>query len=356
MTQADFDELQRLQALSAKLGADPLRTQGAGGNTSLKQDDVLWIKASGTWLAHALERNIMVPVHLPPLRMALAMNDPRSETAVAFVDDARNPDRLRPSIETSVHALIPHAVVAHFHCVETIALAVRKDCEAIVASRLAPLQDVAWTYIPYRRPGLPLAKAIAERARPQTNVLILGNHGLVVAGATVAETEDRIERVCAALRTAPRPVPQADLAALERLVAGTDYRLPHDPRLHGLALDPVTRAVVQGGSLYPDHVIFLGPGVVEAPDIATGAAMRQPGWRDEPPLLLSLPGQGVVPHRTAKPSAEMMALCLLDVAQRLAPDAELVRLSPSDEYALTHWEAEKYRQALDTTRTTDRQP
>ncbi len=41
------------RALSARLGQDPLRVQGAGGNTSIKSDGVMWIKASGTELADA---------------------------------------------------------------------------------------------------------------------------------------------------------------------------------------------------------------------------------------------------------------------------------------------------------------
>ena len=101
---------------------------------------------------------------------------------VSFVDEARNPGRLRPSIETSVHAVIPEPIVAHIHCVETIALAVRADGEALVADRLRPLRDAAAVYVPYRRPGLPLSKAIAERLTPRVNVLVLANHGLVVAG------------------------------------------------------------------------------------------------------------------------------------------------------------------------------
>ena len=46
----DFADLARL---SARLGADPLVIQGAGGNTSVKDGAVMWIKASGTQLADA---------------------------------------------------------------------------------------------------------------------------------------------------------------------------------------------------------------------------------------------------------------------------------------------------------------
>lgn len=340
-------EFQALRHLSAALGRDPARTQAAGGNTSLKRDGVLWIKASGAWLAHAEERDIMVPVDLNGLREALARGDPRAETGVSFVDEARNPGRLRPSIETSVHAVIPETIVAHIHCVETIALAVRADGEALVADRLRPLRDAAAVYVPYRRPGLPLSKAIAERLTPRVNVLVLANHGLVVAGPTVAEVADRLDRVCKALTSPARSAPPADLARLALAIEGGDYRLPSDSATHALALDDHNLALTRGGSLYPDHVIFLGPGVVVAPDIETGAAMRPTGGRDGPPPMIVLPGLGVAMHRATTPAADAMARCLADVVSRIPWDAKVVRLTPAQEYELTHWEAEKYRQALD---------
>ena len=132
----DDSEFRALRELSAALGADPLRTQGAGGNTSIKRDGVMWIKASGTWLADALAQDIMTPVRLDPLRKAIADGDPRAAAAVDFVDAQLNASGLRPSIETSVHAIIPSPVVVHIHCVNTIALAVRHDGEALVARTL----------------------------------------------------------------------------------------------------------------------------------------------------------------------------------------------------------------------------
>ncbi len=57
-------EFQSLRTLSAQLGADPLLVQAAGGNTSIKQDGTMWIKASGTWLMDALSKDIFVPLNL----------------------------------------------------------------------------------------------------------------------------------------------------------------------------------------------------------------------------------------------------------------------------------------------------
>ncbi|CAM5771617.1 aldolase [Labrys miyagiensis] len=340
-------EFRALNAFSAALGRDSNRTQAAGGNTSLKRDGVMWIKASGTWLAHALERDIMVPVVLADLATALADGDPRAETAVDFVDQARNTLNLRPSIETSVHAVIPHAVVAHIHCVETLAHAAQPGSETEIARRFAVLVDVAWAFVPYCRPGVPLSEEIVARSTPATNVLVLGNHGLVVSGATVAEVEDRLNRVCRALALPHRPAPKADVAKLETVVSGTDYRLPANEAAHGVALDPVSAGHARGGSLYPDHVIFLGPGIIETDDIAAGEAVRKPEAKDGPPPMLVLPGLGVVLHRSTTTAADALALCLWDVTSRIPAGAAVRRLSPEQDYQLTHWEAEKYRQALD---------
>ena len=43
-------------AVSARIGGDIGLIQGAGGNTSLKDDGVLWIKASGRWLVEVEAR------------------------------------------------------------------------------------------------------------------------------------------------------------------------------------------------------------------------------------------------------------------------------------------------------------
>jgi rhamnose utilization protein RhaD (predicted bifunctional aldolase and dehydrogenase) len=62
--------------------------------------------------------------------------------------------------------------------------------------------------------------------------------------------------------------------------------------------------------------------------------------------MLILPGTGILLHRSTTRAADAMALCLADVVARIPGDAELLRLSPAQEFELTNWEAEKYRQGL----------
>ena len=343
-TPASDREFQALLKLSAALGADPLRTQAAGGNTSIKRDGVMWIKASGTWLADALSQDIMTPVRIEPLRQAIAEDDPRAAAATDFIEAALAPRGLRPSIETSVHAVIPWPVVVHIHCVNTIAFAVRLDAETLVFERLRPHPGVAATFVPYFKPGLPLAKAILKQSTDRTNVLILANHGLVVAGETVAETADRIALLCAAFSAPSRSAPPADAEKLAAIAEGSDYRLPKDPAAHAVALDPTSLTIARRGSLYPDHVVFLGPGLNEG--AIENARLRAPAGEVRPPLLLALPGLGVLIHRSALGGADAMARCLADVAARIPKGAAIRTLTQEEERELLNWEAETYRQSL----------
>jgi len=338
-------EFEALLDLSARVGSDPLLVQGAGGNTSIKEGGTLWIKASGLWLAQARQRDVMVPVALDALLDALERNDPATEKAQDFVIAERNPSGLRPSIETTVHALMPQKVVVHVHCVETIATAVQTNGPAIAAERLAGFPHV---FVPYARPGLPLAKAIAERLQDNTSVLVLGNHGLVVAAETVADAASLLSDITRRLTGPRRQAPTADLAALSRLAVDSDYRLPEDAFLHAVAADLDSCRLAAGGSLYPDHVIFLGKGVVVAAPGETALsieAKRRAAGESLPPLLL-FPGKGVLVQKEISTGALAMARCLADVTARIPADARLRYLTEAENAELLGWDAEKYRQQL----------
>jgi rhamnose utilization protein RhaD (predicted bifunctional aldolase and dehydrogenase) len=338
-------EFAALRRLSAQIGADPMLVQGAGGNTSIKQDEILWIKASGTWLMYAERDDIMVPVAIEPLLEAVAHRRPEAEKAQEFVVAELNPAGLRPSIETTVHALMPQRVVVHVHCVETIACAVQMSPKAFLEERLRGLN---WVFVPYRRPGLPLAQAISERLRPETDVLVLGNHGLVVAAETVAEAETLLARVSGLLARPVRSAPPADLAALLRVAAGSGYRLPAYAESHAAAADLASCRFAAGGSLYPDHVIFLGVGSVIAGPNEKAAAIETKirGEGQDAPVSILFPGKGVLMRRDASGGAEAMARCLADVTSRIDEGARLRYLTDEENGALLDWDAEKYRQEL----------
>jgi rhamnose utilization protein RhaD (predicted bifunctional aldolase and dehydrogenase) len=337
-------ELDALRRLSASIGADPALTQAAGGNTSIKVDGIMWIKASGTWLAHARDRDIFVPIQLDRLREGMADDDPACETCVDYIDQTLNTNRLRPSVETTVHAVMPQRVVVHVHCVETISWAVRTDAEDVLAPML---KSFSWRFVPYARPGIPLARVMKERLKLDDDVVILGNHGLVVAAQSVTATETLLRQVVRALRRSVRSPPAADIVALAQSAQGSAYRLPDDPLIHGVATDPTSLAHASRGSLYPDHVVFLGPGVfVLARDEDLEQGMKRAKAEGLEPRIVLVPGKGVLVHRQSVAAVEPMARCLADVTARIDHDEPVHALSERDVDALVNWDAEKYRQSL----------
>lgn len=349
-----------LRSLSSRLGADPLQIQGAGGNTSIKQGDTMWIKASGKWLQFANDEELFVPVRRQSLLEALDASDPRAEKSIDFVIDDLNPQGLRPSIETTLHAVLEHRIVIHVHCVDTIALAIRQDAQSQLSERLTAFR---WAFIPYTRPGLPLSRSIAASINADTDVLVLGNHGLVVAADSVAECVALLESVRLALRCVPsnvRTQPYLENHAsigtdspiyreLLKRVENLDYVPAKQPEAHAIAYDSVALGVAAGGSLYPDHVIFLGEGTAVARQGEdANAVSRRCQSSDKPPLVsIVFPDEGVVLLNNATPGQQAMARCLSDVCLRVPEGVPINYLSDEQNHELLHWEAEQYRQALE---------
>ena len=189
MTVSPASEIDSLLKVSARIGGEPLLVQAGTGNTSIKLDGVLWIKASGKWLAHASHDEILVPGSLAETRRRIEQNaDPAGQSAIV------GGKALGTSVETAMHSVLPHRVVLHVHSVNTIAWAVRRDGFAELTARL---EGIDWQWIPYVPSGLPLARAVesAIARSPQTSVLVLANHGLVVCAEHCEAAEELLREV-----------------------------------------------------------------------------------------------------------------------------------------------------------------
>lgn len=339
------NELNALEDFSARIGRDPLLVQGATGNTSIKLGDILWIKASGKWLLHAKSDDIFVPVPLDDVQRSI-----RNKTRYVFDESPAN-GKLQPSVETAMHAVLPHRVVVHVHSVSAIAHAVRRDGQEIVARRL---EGLAWRWIPYVASGLPLALEIQKVLHPTPEVLILANHGVVVGAPDCQEAERLLQDLEKRLAIAPR---KPSLRA--RSMADAETRLNEPVRaaeiswlpcprqtLQRLALDPVSQAILQGGTLYPCHAIFLGPAVAFASSLdqvaeSVAAHKREAG---RPPAFLIVKDECVLLSSSISPVQLEVLEGLLHVVERLEADTPIRYLTRSEVAALDGSESARYRQ------------
>jgi len=293
------------------LGQDPKLVLHGGGNTSVKlrladlmgdEVDVLCVKGSG-WDMGQIEPPGLPAVRLEPLRRLRARKALSDEEMVAVqranLIDAMAPN---PSVETLLHAFVPHLFVDHTHATAVLSLIDQPDGEA----RSADLYNGRMGIVPYIMPGFALAKKAAEifEATPRAEGLILHKHGIFTFGASAREAYERmIEMVTLAeayLRRGRRSVfataqlpqrvsPIARVAPVVRgacsqpdaNIAGAYRRLVLDFRSNATILNYVGGAEVmrysQAGVVTPDHTIRTKnwPLVVPAPQDGQENDFRQ---------------------------------------------------------------------------------
>jgi len=335
------ESLAELVELSARIGANLDLVQAGGGNTSIKEAGTLWVKASGQWLSRAAVDDMFLPVPVTDIERQLAALDekfPEYKT--------RAGQSLRPSVETAVHAVMPQRVVIHVHSVRTIAWAARIDGKAGVTPLLAGLN---WSWIPYTHPGIPLAMRIREEiARRAVDVLILENHGLVVAAQDCQAAEELLHNVERRLDEEARPAGVTDFARLQQLTAGGEWQIAEDAELHALGSAQISCNIAAGGTLFPDQCVYLGPGaaIVELPDTLAAAAQRYRARYDFAPVFLLVAGSGVVTARPMKRSAYELLVALKRVVERIPGERQATYLPAGLVARLMNWDAEKYRIAM----------
>ncbi|MDP6388721.1 MAG: bifunctional aldolase/short-chain dehydrogenase, partial [Alphaproteobacteria bacterium] len=274
---------------SRLLGGDPRLVLHGGGNTSVKttttdivgdEVEVLCIKGSG-WDLGDIEPPGLPAVRLEPLRRLLGLETLSDEDMVNVqrgnLLDSTAPN---PSVETLLHAFLPHKFVDHTHADAVLAISDQPDgaaiCEDVFGGRAA--------LVPYIMSGFALAKKCAEvfAANPGVEGLILLKHGIFSMGETAREayermielttlaearlTRGRTTTVATGAVTSGAPVAPASRVApiLRGLAAGEDgKRMILDFRATPEVLDFIAGAdagrYAQAGPVTPDHVIRTKP-------------------------------------------------------------------------------------------------
>ena len=183
---------------SRLIGADPSLVLHGGGNTSVKsvttntigeEVNVLYVKGSG-WDLDTLEPPGLPGVqldHLVKLRKLDCLNDEDmvNEQRTHLLD-AASPN---PSVETLLHAFLPHKFIDHSHADAILVIADQPNAESLCENIYGDTMGI----VPYIMPGFDLAKAAAEvyEKNPDVKGLVLISHGLFTFGNTAKESYDR---------------------------------------------------------------------------------------------------------------------------------------------------------------------
>ncbi len=275
------------------LGREPKLVLHGGGNTSVKtrvkdlldEDvDVLCVKGSG-WDMASIE-----PAGMPAVRLA-ALLKLRSRSAMPDDEMVRlqraaliDPHSPNPSVETLLHAFIPHKFVDHTHATAVLSLIDQTDSDVLCAETFGQRLG----FVPYVMPGFALAKKAAEvfEKAPAVEGLILDKHGIFTFGDDAREAYERmIEFVTLAeerlrkkgnaklpgAKLPDRIAAVSDVAPIIRGVCtlrdvfseGAHKRLVLDFRSNDTILNYVSgkdvKRYARAGLITPDHVIRTKP-------------------------------------------------------------------------------------------------
>jgi rhamnose utilization protein RhaD (predicted bifunctional aldolase and dehydrogenase) len=191
-------QLEQLIEISRYYGDDPDFVIAGGGNTSYKNNDTLWIKASGIPLAGIGEDGFVALSRekLSLIETGSFSDDPaqREEQVKELMKKAIiSPAALRPSVETSLHNLIDYSYVVHTHPTIVNGLMSANHAREEVEKRFRERAMM----VEYTDPGYVLFKKLQERIEdyremygkvPQ--IIFLQNHGVFVGANSVDEIKE----------------------------------------------------------------------------------------------------------------------------------------------------------------------
>lgn len=273
---------------SRLLGSDPALVLHGGGNTSVKvretnllgeEEDFMYIKGSG-WNLATIEAAGFAPVRYRWLARFAELDTLTDEQWTnALRSSVVNATAPAPSVETPLHAILPHPYVDHTHPDALLAVGSTPDG----AERIREMYGEQVVIVPYARSGFPIARTCAhlfrEQATDQTIGMVLMNHGLFTFGPTARESYERtidlVTRAEAYLEQRGAwhislpddltvPAPDApirhELAAIRHEVAAVAgfpviMATHSDPQCLSFARRDDVAHISQQGPATPDHVI-----------------------------------------------------------------------------------------------------
>jgi rhamnose utilization protein RhaD (predicted bifunctional aldolase and dehydrogenase)/NAD(P)-dependent dehydrogenase (short-subunit alcohol dehydrogenase family) len=289
---------------SRLLGRDKSLVLHGGGNTSVKlreknlfgeEQDILYVKGSG-WDLETIEAPGFAPVKLDYVRRLAslpALSDPQMVNELAT--HTLRAGAPAPSVETILHAILPHKYVDHTHADAVLSVSNAPDGD----QRIRDIYASKVVVIPYIMAGFDLAAYCArefpKQATKNTVGMVLLSHGVFSFAADARESYELMielvsmaERYLEAKKAWSIVLPSASAPAFKREEAA---QLRHDvsraagfpllcrcndaPRFIGFARHPDVARISQSGPATPDHVIRTKPLPMLGRDVAGfGTAYR----------------------------------------------------------------------------------
>ena len=219
-------EIEELIEISQFYGKDNRFVIAGGGNTSYKNSEKIWVKASGSALATITEDGfaILDRAKLNPMSEKKYSEDSveRENQVKNDLKDATLSKGKRPSVETSMHNVIDYPFVVHLHPTIVNGLMCAMDAEL----ELKRLFGNKVLFVEYTDPGYVLFKKVNDKLceyrllyNEEPKVIWLQNHGIFVAADTTEEIKLIYSDIFSKLESSLKePLPLGDVEIPNRVV------------------------------------------------------------------------------------------------------------------------------------------
>ncbi|MBE3142149.1 MAG: SDR family NAD(P)-dependent oxidoreductase, partial [Thermoplasmata archaeon] len=189
-------EIIELIEISKYYGSNKEYVIAGGGNTSFKDKETIWIKASGQSLAELTEEGLVALSRekLHVISSGIYSDDPSTREEQVKADMFHSiPDpgkNKRPSVETSLHEIIQYKFIVHLHPTLINGLLCSRNAKSLTHK----LFGESVLFVPYTDPGYTLFKKLEsdiilyrEKFSHDPQIIFLENHGSFVGADTTEE-------------------------------------------------------------------------------------------------------------------------------------------------------------------------
>lgn len=369
--------LKNLVALSNKYGSDENFVLAGGGNTSYKDNEFLYVKASGTSLKTITEEGF---VKLSREKLDKVLENEYS------TDSAKREEEVlkalgeavvsggRPSVEASLHGLLKFAYVCHLHPALVNGLTCseggKKEAEALFGN--------TFVWIENTEPGYTLAKKAEEAVNTykaengeDVKIIILENHGIFVGADTTEEIDAIYADIMAKLKSKVSVEPDFSAGEFDE-----EKAVALAPAVRMLLMEDKECIVTFCGcreallastkegfkeiekAYTPDHLVYMGAYSAFVPaedDMEKQYAALEKSIADfkakysQNPTIVIVENLGVFAAAKTKKDADTAMLLFKDAlkVRRYAKAFGGAKAMPADliEF-LRNWEVEKYRKSV----------
>jgi rhamnose utilization protein RhaD (predicted bifunctional aldolase and dehydrogenase) len=377
-----FMSLQDLAEISRFYGSNPDYVVAGGGNTSFKDKDHLYIKASGTSLADVRPGDFVKMDRAALARIwektYPAGAEAREAAVLADMMAARVPgeENKRPSVETLLHDILPFAFVVHTHPSLVNGITCAQNGEEAAAELFAG--ESLW--IPSTNPGYVLSRVVKDamdtykaKKGKAPDIIFLQNHGVFAGADTTGGVKALYDRIMNTIGGKIKRKPDISggvtsfgnsdstgrelLAAAAGLSGQTPWfiKFERNPELiRFTAGESAFKAVSRAFS--PDHIVYAGSDPLF---ITTGAAAKAGGIKEAfkkhtektgcIPKTAAVQGLGVFGLGSSEKAAAN-AVMLFNDAVKVAVYTESfggpLFMSPEQTAFINNWEVERYRSKI----------